>query len=113
MDTLETYQNPSMVEPEWIEQQGGGLNWGDEQRRWRRMEARPPNRHGQMTEREEAERMPHTVTTKTAGARRNRATRLTVTHSRQRGRERLGLGLGLSQVRERRGCGRLGRAGPV
>jgi hypothetical protein len=72
-----------MVEPERIEQQGGELNWGDERRLWRRTEARPPDLHGQKRGREEAERMPHTAMVETAGARRNRAMRSTVTHIRQ------------------------------
>jgi hypothetical protein len=68
------------------------------------MEARPPDCHDQMREREEAERMPRMVTAVTARARWNQATKSPVTHGHQRGRERLGLGLGSSRVRVRRGA---------
>jgi hypothetical protein len=40
-DTKKKSRRPSKAKPEWIEQQGGELNWGGERRRWRRTEARP------------------------------------------------------------------------
>jgi hypothetical protein len=66
--------------------------------------------HGQKREREEAERMPHTATVETVGARRDRAAKPSATHSRQREREvRVRV-----EASEREGeRSRLGRAGPV
>jgi hypothetical protein len=66
------------------------------------------NRHGQLKQHGEAERMPRMATAELAGARRNQATKSLVTQSPERG-ERLGLG----RVSERERGGRLGRAGPV
>jgi hypothetical protein len=66
--------------------------------------------HGQKREREEAERMPHTTATETAGAHRNRAARSSVIQNRQRGE---GIRVSVSDRVRERGGSRLGRAGPI
>jgi hypothetical protein len=45
-NTEKKSRSPSKAEPERIEQHEGGLNWGDERRRWRRTEAKPTDHHG-------------------------------------------------------------------
>jgi hypothetical protein len=59
-------RNPSEVKPEQIKPRGLD-QLGDARRRWRRTLAKPMNRHGQMEELDEAERMPHMATMKLAG----------------------------------------------
>jgi hypothetical protein len=65
----------------------GQARLGDERRRRRRTKAKQTDLHGQKRECKEVERMPHTATAETAGARRNRAAKPSATHSRQRERE--------------------------
>jgi hypothetical protein len=60
---------------------------GVEQRRRRQTEAKQTDPRGQKRESEEAERLPHTATAETAGARQNRAAMSSATHSCQRARE--------------------------
>jgi hypothetical protein len=62
----------------------GEIDQGDARRRWRRTTAKPTNRHSQMKEREEAERMPRLAMAEPVGARRNQATKSPAIHSRQR-----------------------------
>jgi hypothetical protein len=45
----------------------GEIDRGDARRQWRRTVAKSMNRHGQMKEREEMERMPRMATTELAG----------------------------------------------
>jgi hypothetical protein len=110
VDAEKKSRNPSEVKPEQIEQQGEKLDWGNERRRWRCTEARPPDLHCQMREREEAERMPHAAMTELAGTERRSRWRLTVAREGRAIRVRVRFE---SSERERRGCGRLGRAGPI
>jgi hypothetical protein len=82
-------------QPEQIEPQGQDP-LGEAQRRWRRMEVRSTNPHGQMEALDEAERLPHRAAVELAGARRNRTRESSAIRNRQRG-----LGLGRDRVRER------------
>jgi hypothetical protein len=71
-------------QPEQIKPQGrdplGGARW-----RWRRLEARTTNPHGQEEAHGEAEQMRHRAAAELAGACRNRARGSSVIRNRQRG----------------------------
>jgi hypothetical protein len=89
----------------------GQARLGGERRQRRWTEAGKTNPHGQKREREEAKRLPHTVTAETAEARWNRATTSSATQvadERERIRVRVRRG---EREGERGGLSRLGRAG--
>jgi hypothetical protein len=93
---------PKQIEPR------GQDPLGEARRRWRWMEARSTNPHGQMEVLDEAERLPHRAAAELAEACRNQARESLAIRDRQRG-----LGIGRDRVREEWGGSRLGRAGPV